>query len=168
MGQPGWGTLTVESACTGKNLFSIKPDYQLPDIGFVSPAENTVNNLILRNNQSQIIANATKHFVSSGNCGQAIWNIQNNPAVSPQVMAYLLTLKDNSLFSCSTSIPEVIETSQTLSPGIIAGIALSAVTVAVVGSVLAVQWISKNRPKWLKRSTGSHDSVDLFESGIVE
>lgn len=168
VGQPGWGTLTVESACTGKNLFTITPDYQVPGVGTVNPAENTVNNLVLRNNQSQVIANATKHLVSSGDCGQAIWNIQNNPAVSPQVMAYLLALKDNSLFSCSTSMPEVIETSQTLSPGAIAGIALSAVTVAVVGSVLVVQWISKNRPKWLKRSTGSTDSVDSFESGIVQ
>ncbi|MEI6789738.1 MAG: hypothetical protein WCK42_00975 [Myxococcaceae bacterium] len=161
VGQPGWGTLTVESACTGKNLFTIKPDYQVPDIGFVNPAENTVNNLILRNNQSQIIANATKHFVSSGNCGQAIWSVENNPALSPQVMAYLLALKDNNLFSCSTNTPGVTETSDTLSPGAIVGIALSVTAVAIVGSVLVVQWVSKHRPKWLKRSTGDYQLAHI-------
>ena len=156
-GQPGWGTLTVESACTGQNLFTIEPGFQVPGIGTVNPAENTANGLILRNNQTQIMANATKKLISGGNCGQAVWKVENSPTVSPQVTAYLLALKDNSLFRCHrhTSEPEAalsrdLSTAQIV--GICTGIAASLVA-SIAGAVLVVRQIHHKCPKWWKRST---------------
>lgn len=159
-GQPGWGNLTVESACTGRNLFTINPGYQIPGIGYVNPTENTANGLILRGTNSSILANATKNLISEGACGKAIWNIDNNPAVSPQVMAYLLTLKDNSLFSCQT--PSSDPSTKSLSQGQIAGIAVGiilAVPAAITGAVFTVRWIFQKNPKWFKRLPGDYDKV---------
>ncbi|MEI6805611.1 MAG: hypothetical protein WCK49_03780 [Myxococcaceae bacterium] len=152
IGQSGWSVLTVESACTGKNLFTITPDYQVPGIGTVDPTENTANTLILRDNQTRVIANATKHFVASGNCGQAIWNVENNPAISPLIIAYLLALKDNSLFSCSSTTPQKNPVSNGLSAGAITGIAAS-IAVAMTGAVLTVRWLFQHHPKWFKLPT---------------
>lgn len=158
-GQPGWGSLTVSSACDGRNLFTIMPDYQIPGIGSVNPEENTVNGVILRNNKTEIIASASKSLISEASCGKAVWNVTNNAALSPQVMAYLLALKDNRLFSCNA--PPVGQASSGLSSGAVVGIVAAIVIPTTIGSFFLYRWIHRNYPGVFKRKTYDPVSENL-------
>lgn len=150
VGDSGWGALEVSSACTGLNLFTIEPNYQMPGIGSVNPNENTVNNVVLRNNQSQVIANATKRLISEGSGGKAIWSVSNEPDLSPQVMSYLLALKDNKLFSCDSSAP--LSRSSSDSTGLVIGIVVGTFA-AIPATILIIRIIWQKCPWFFKRKT---------------
>ncbi len=144
-GQAGWGPLQVSSACTGKTLFTIMPGSQIPGTGFVNPEEDTVNSVTLRNNEDQVIASATKSLIRSGSCGNAYWNVTNSPNLSPQVMAYLLALKDNALFSCTATTAPIQSESISWSTALVATIA--AVAIAVPFTLIA--WVClKGKQPW--------------------
>jgi hypothetical protein len=159
IGTPGWGPLFISDACTGQVSFAILPNYQIPGIGSVSPSDNRANLVILRNNQSQIIAQASKRLVQESVVGgKAIWDVTNNAGLSPQVISYLLALKDNALFACEISAPT------TTQPGLSAiatiGIAAAIIIPATIGIIV---YISRYYPKCLKRPTGDEYSNQLQE-----
>lgn len=157
VGTPGWGPLLVSDACTGQYLFTIEPNYKIPGVGSVSPSDNRPNLVILRNNQSEILVQGTKHLVQESIVGgKAIWNVTNNAGLSPQIMSYLLALKDNALFTCDTPTPASSGSSY-FAAGI--GIAAAAVPLAV-GIVI---YIARYHPRCMKRPTSDSYSNQLQE-----
>lgn len=158
-GQTNWGNVQVSSACTGQNLFTIQPNYYVPGIGSVSPEENTVNRVTLRNNQTQIIASATKSLISEGPCGKAVWTVTNK--AEPQVMAYLLALKDNHLFTCPVSTKNPDEHTG-LSAGAVVGIAIAVALPITIGSFFLYRWIHRHYPGFFKRK--AYDSLPNDEN----
>ncbi|MES2504963.1 MAG: hypothetical protein V4534_08815 [Myxococcota bacterium] len=112
---PGFDSLAILSACTGRMLFGVVSK----ELGFnivnpggscmakVLPADNLANQVVLRNCSSgDVLAFANKTFVSETN---AQWDVSiRSTGVAAQAIPYLLAMKDNGGFSCANGVPRPV------------------------------------------------------------
>lgn len=173
--QNQWGKVCVNQFCTGNKLFCIEttPDtivdpsgapiavnfrvFSNDDagslIGYVKTNDDLDQSVKLHN-FSGLVASAEKTFVDKkpGSCGEGIWEVQNSSWLSPEVMAFIIALKDNANYKCPIAPPSP---SDGLSVGWQIGIAAGVSATVALGVGLGCLWHLKRSTRVYKALEGS-------------
>lgn len=168
-------TVFISKACDGIREFLINREpllYTLPSkdkvntsvrvfsedanaslLAYVRADEDNANNLVLRDSSGSIIVTAIKVLKNTpGNgdfCAQGIWTVTSLLATeqNAKIVSFLLTLKDNTSFSCTPTQPPAVSA---MSAGaIILGVAIGAVLV-IAGGVGIACYCAKHNPRYAK------------------
>jgi hypothetical protein len=69
-------------------------------LGYVKDTDYAAYSIVFRNN-TKILGTAKKTDVDGGTRCKAVWEVNNDPSVNPAIFSYLISLKDNSKFTCT-------------------------------------------------------------------